>query len=597
VRNITIEIYDLTITFSGENVLTVDFFSITSSDRILLTGPSGSGKTVFLATLLSLLPPSSITSGIFVIHDNKTSKKMEYSQYRRVGISKYFSVMFQDPVQSLHPLRTLKKQWESIDPQILEKFNLKHEQIGLKVPKDCSGGECQRSCLAIGSENLGEKILVLDEPLSDIDQISLVEIRKHLTRLIRDSQQGLVIVTHKPEWLFNIDLPIQHYKITGKTISIVGSGSHRSGQERTTVIKNPRKEIDNSTNIFINSRTKPSKVRDTRNQILSLAINEHYRFSGTGGFHIFPASLEIDSGETVGILGESGSGKSSLLRIASGLFPRSSYKSAFDVEFNYEGKKLEPIFSRSSQSRSAHIQLVVQNTSGSMVPNETVRQHLRWIEKARMFSQSKNNAGVIELAEYWAEKLDLFSSSGREGFLNKRLDTLSIGMLRRFSLLRSLILLTYTPNGNSHTSKLLMLDEVSRGLDPDRIQLVVETLHEFRKETNAAIIIVSHDVDFIIHTCNRVHMVLEGLLLPTTLNIKEIEEMKNGGGGFLNPYYKYFFSGQEVKDEPVNIGRNSARQKEISGCIYKQLYECRNIGKKGCTHDQLRLDGRIGICS
>ena len=161
--------------------------------------------------------------------------------------------MFQDPVQSLHPLRTLKKQWESIDPQVLDKFNLKHEQIGPKVPKDCSGGECQRSCLAIGSANLGEKILVLDEPLSDIDQISLVEIRKHLTRLIRDSQQGLVIVTHKPEWLFNINLPIQHYRITGKTISIVGNGSHPPGQERTTVIKNPRKKIDNSTNIFINS--------------------------------------------------------------------------------------------------------------------------------------------------------------------------------------------------------------------------------------------------------------------------------------------------------------------------------------------------------
>lgn len=596
-NNTTIEIHDLTINFSEEIILHVDSFVIKLSDKILLTGPSGSGKTVFLATLIALLPPSAITSGIFVVHDGESTTKMGYNQYRKIGITRFFSVMFQDPVQSLHPLRILKKQWGSIDPSILNTFNLKHEQIGFKVPKDCSGGECQRSCLAIGSSNLERKTLVLDEPLSDIDQISLVNIRKHLARIIRDNKQGLIIVTHKPEWLFTLDFPIQHYKIIGKEIKVVVNPSYYPAREKTTNIINPTKHRVNPKTSLVNSNVKTLNDSDRREEILSVAINESYRFPGTDGFQLFPASLVIHSGETVGILGESGSGKSSLLRIASGLFPRSTYKSSFEVKFNYKDAELEPLFSRTTKSRSGYIQLVLQNTSGSMVPNETVRQHLRWIEKARNISQIKNSPGVIELAEYWAARLDLFSSGGRESFLNKRLDALSIGMLRRFSLLRSLILLTCTPGGTAHTSKILMLDEVSRGLDPDRIQLVVETLNEFRRETNAAIIIVSHDVEFITRTCNRVHMVFEGLLLPSSLSIKEILEMNKSGGNLLNPYYGYFFCGQDVEDAPVNISEGGNGEKENSGCIYRRFYSCRNIGKHGCTHDQLRLDGEIGTCS
>jgi len=221
------------------------------------------------------------------------------------------------------------------------------------------------------------------------------------------------------------------------------------------------------------------------------------------------------AGEGLTLIGESGSGKSSLLRIIAGLMPYKFYGRDFEVEIKYNanaGFKSVQVQEIERKERYGILQLVLQDTTMTLITEVRIKKSLALICTQKGMNNNKEKKEEFEpKAREWMAHLDL-SWDELVGD-NKRIVDLSLGMMRRFSLLRAFLLLDIYSETDRNKPKLLLLDEISRGLDAISLNLVISGLNKFCRDNNTNIIAVSHDVEFVSRICNRAIMIYKGQIL------------------------------------------------------------------------------------
>ena len=294
--------------------------------------------------------------------------------------------------------------------------------------------------------------------------------------------------------------------------------------------------------------------------------------------------------QRIGIIGESGSGKSSLLRIAAGL----QYIKEEDGEalVRPSGSELVNIQTLRGRIRAGLIQIVFQDTTGAVFGNRRLIDSFR--DASRIRRTSFEN--VREIFGPLARKMGLISKEEKlSSILNRRLQEFSIGQRRRIGLLNAMLHLDIYCKDPSKTPKLLILDELSRGLDAETKAEVMDVIKEFCRLYNVAIIAISHDLEFLLGLCNSFRMMLDGALLPSCLDSDDIRKGMQGSSfdGVNNPYYADFLSQSEPKRRsPVGSGG------ELPGCILNRVMVCKYKVKHGCDFDNGLLEnGEIGICA
>jgi len=178
-------------------VKNVSFNIENKGDIICLLGPSGVGKTTILRTIAGL---EKINSGTIKLKDNTLSSAKHHiePEYRNISLS------FQE--NSLFPHYTIKKNIylgaeakkkngkKKINPKKIIKL-LNIEKILTKYPHQISAGEAQRVALARSLVNQPD-LLLLDEPLSNVDQSFKEEIQVQLKKILNDLQITTIVVTH-----------------------------------------------------------------------------------------------------------------------------------------------------------------------------------------------------------------------------------------------------------------------------------------------------------------------------------------------------------------------------------------------------------------
>lgn len=561
-REFKLEIEDLTIGFRGRKVLEVPRFELARGEKVLLTGASGCGKSIFLKVLLGVLPESSVWSGRFLLRqDGGDGEPAAYPVYVRGALLRgRISAVFQDAINSLHPYRPVSRQCPSPEGREgrskYQEFKLDPDYFSERMPRECSGGECQRLSLLFPYFDEGRDLLVMDEPLTDIDWISRKSIEACLLRFLEEPERSVVLVTHQPDWLPEM----KHFAVRGGVMRLEAPPKKRTPMAAAAA----------------------PAAEEPAGPLLRIRLSEPYSFPGNQRFELRPFTLELAPGQSLGLIGESGCGKSTLLRIAAGLFSKSHYGSRFEVDLQLGENRLNPIMRIPRGERYRRLQLVQQNTTGTLIADETVGGNLEWIRRLKGVHPEPFEA----MATRWGRKLRLFSDLGK--LAGRRLSQLSVGMLRRYVLLRAFLSLDIY--GGDRTPKLLLLDEISRGLDADNLRHLILALTEYGREHNVGCIAVSHDVDFIRASCQGFRMMFRGMLLPQRFTARDLEEVDANTRirGLLNPYYHDFLARRD--EAPHNDVSNGF------GCLYARYFKCRNSADEGCGHDSFVANKRIDVC-
>jgi len=193
-----LEIKNVNFNAGGKNkVKNVSFNIEKKGDIVCLLGPSGVGKTTILRTIAGL---EKIKSGTIKLKDNILSSAKSHVEPEDRNIS----LSFQE--NSLFPHYTVEKNIylgaerknlngkKKINPKKIIKL-LNIGKILDKFPHQISAGEAQRASLARSLVTQPD-LLLLDEPLSNVDQSFKEEIQVHLKKILKDLKITTIIVTH-----------------------------------------------------------------------------------------------------------------------------------------------------------------------------------------------------------------------------------------------------------------------------------------------------------------------------------------------------------------------------------------------------------------
>jgi oligopeptide/dipeptide ABC transporter ATP-binding protein len=185
-------------------------FHVDAGERLAIVGESGSGKTFTAMSITRLIPPNaSIVSGsvTFAGRDLSELSNRDMVKYRGAEIA----TIFQDPMSSLNPLRTIGKQVaeslvvhrratrreaKAIVPDLIAEVGLRNPRAVMKrYPFELSGGMLQRAAIAVALA-CKPKLLIADEPTTALDPTLQVQVLDLLTRLCVERNMAVILITH-----------------------------------------------------------------------------------------------------------------------------------------------------------------------------------------------------------------------------------------------------------------------------------------------------------------------------------------------------------------------------------------------------------------
>jgi oligopeptide/dipeptide ABC transporter ATP-binding protein len=208
-----LEVEDLTVSFpTADGVVRAVrevSFRVEPGRTLGIVGESGSGKTVLTQTLLGLTPGADIAGK--AVFDGTDLLQLSEAQLRRVRGAQ-ISVIFQDPLTSLHPLYRVgwqiaemvrahetgvsRKEARERAVELLGRVGIpRPEQRVHDYPHQFSGGMRQRAMIAMALA-LAPRMIIADEPTTALDATVQAQILDLLLRLQQESDTALIMITH-----------------------------------------------------------------------------------------------------------------------------------------------------------------------------------------------------------------------------------------------------------------------------------------------------------------------------------------------------------------------------------------------------------------
>lgn len=418
-------------------------FCFNGGKKYLITGFSGCGKSTLAYILAGLYPENKgvLESGEILIEGKNIN---EFSFPER---AKKVAIMFQN-VDTQFCMGTVKEEFifvlENINylvEKIDEKIDESLEKIGILHLKErelhtLSGGEKQKVVLSI-IYMLSSDIIILDEPFANIDYEAAQEIQKILFELNRDKGTTLLIIDHRISLWKNYDCELLELEEGCKIV------------EKSNLLELEDRII-----------LKKECVKGEKTNLVEVSNLELCQGNTILGKNL---NFTVKKGEITGIIGKSGTGKSTLLKVLSGLleYKRGSIK--------FEGKEFRNL---KHQEILENIGLVFQNPQNQFVSYKVIDEILFTMKGLEENSQ--------ELAEKMLRDFDL------EIFKDSSPYSLSQGQQRKLAVLSML----------GKKQKLLMCDEPTYGQDNRTSRELMEYLRK-KAEEGITIILVSHDINLI----------------------------------------------------------------------------------------------------
>jgi peptide/nickel transport system ATP-binding protein len=224
-------------------------------------------------------------------------------------------------------------------------------------------------------------------------------------------------------------------------------------------------------------------------------------------------SFRVAKGSTFGLVGESGCGKSTVLRALSGL------NAHYEGGIRIDGKELPH---RRDRAFFKRVQMVFQDPYGSLHPRQTVNSQL--MEPARIHGLSRPEARVVEALE---------AVGLGAAFRFRYPHQLSGGQRQRVAVARALVL----------EPEILLLDEPTSALDVSVQAEVLNLLCDIRDQRHLTYILVSHDLGVIAHMCDRLAVMERGQI------VEELGQQALVKGEAHHPYTQRLLRASEAYGE------------------------------------------------
>ncbi|HEY9822468.1 MAG TPA: ABC transporter ATP-binding protein, partial [Candidatus Sericytochromatia bacterium] len=508
-------------------------FTLDAGERMGLVGESGCGKSTLGRAAMRLLPASTQIQGK-VKFAGKSIFDLTPTQLRQFR-GEAVALVFQDPMTRLDPLMTIGEHCiETLRAHQPELSRRQSKERALETlsavkipanrwsqyPHEFSGGMRQRVAIALALL-LNPKLIVADEPTTSLDVTVAAQILKELTRLCRERQMALLLISHDlamvGEYCDRIAVMYGGQVVeTGEVGSILRQPKHdytRSLLEAALHIQAISDEENSQSQLLTPNSQPPTPLLQVRNlkQYYTLESNliEKLLSKDSGGAikAVDDVSFDLYPGEILGLVGESGCGKSTLSRTILQLVRPTSGT----VEF--QGQNLAQLDRESLRIARRQIQMVFQDPHACLNPLMTVGQSIAdplFIHKLATPTEAKSQ--VMQMLE----RVGLIPT---QEYYNRYPADLSGGQQQRVAIARALIT----------RPSLLICDEPVSMLDASVQSQVLDLMLELKDEFNLTYLFITHDLWLARFLCDRI----------AVMNSGQIVEIGSTHKLFTNPQHPY----------------------------------------------------------
>ena len=533
----------------GESVKAVNniSFTLNKGETIGVVGESGSGKSVTSLSSMRLIPspPGKISNGEIIFHKNnkKTDLLKISEQEMRSFRGNEIAMIFQEPMTSLNPVFTCgdqvleaivlhqkinKKEAKDLVIKLFNEVQLPDpERIFNTYPHQISGGQKQRVMIAMAI-SCQPSILIADEPTTALD----VTVQKTILELMQNLQNqrdmGILFITHdlgviaeladkvvvmykgniveqgtvwdiftKPKHPYTKGLLACRPPLDKRYTFLPTVSDFMKEDDKGNIIENKISIKQFTKNLIVSKseRLKKHKQIYSKSPILKIKNLKTY-FPIRNGFFggitdyvkaVDDVTFDVFEGETLGLVGESGCGKTTIGRTIIRL------EEMTEGSIIYKGNEVSKMTDKELKEFRKEVQIIFQDPYSSLNPRMTIGDAI--MEPMQVHKILKNDEERKKKTEELLKRVSLDPSH-----FYRYPHEFSRGQRQRIGIARALAV----------NPKFIICDESVSALDVSVQAQVLNLLNELKEEFQLTYIFISHDLSVVKYMSDRMIVMQNG---------------------------------------------------------------------------------------
>ena len=331
------------------------------------------------------------------------------------------------------------------------------EQIGQRYPHQVSGGQLQRVMTAMAMA-CHPDLIIFDEPTTALDVTTQIEVLVAIRDAVKTYGSAALYISH--------DLAVVAQM--ADRIMVLRHGKLVEEADTRTMLDAPQQDYTRSLWAVRSLRTEPKPCPPQATPLLEVR-----KASASYGHQpvLHDVSLKLYRGQTLAVIGESGSGKSSTARLITGLLPPTS------GQVLYDGKALPADYRQRSKEQLRRLQMIYQIPDTALNPRQPI---VDIIGRPLSFYLGLKGQALRRRVAELLEMIELDPAL----YMDRQPRELSGGQKQRICIARAL----------AAEPQLIICDEVTSALDQLVAEGVLKLLNRIQQQLGVAYLFITHDV-------------------------------------------------------------------------------------------------------
>ncbi len=491
-------------------------FDVAAGETLGIVGASGAGKSTLGLALMRLLPAGATLAPTTQIRLGETDVTALNAPALRAFRGRRIAHVQQEPLLALDPamrigdllVEALQSHQLAVGAEARERAADALARVGIpdptralgRYPHEFSGGMRQRALIAAALV-LEPEVMIADEPTTALDPTLQAQVLDLLHEIRTATRSALLLISHDLDVIGEradrvIVLDAGRLVESGATASVLRSPASAAGQRLAAARRRtpPTAAATDAAGAAGATDASVGARQDPLLEITDLRVVHQPRATMLGPRQppveaVAGVSLSIARGEVLGLVGESGCGKSSLARAVLRLDPLTSGRVRF------AGEDLHTLDRETLRQRRRRLQWIPQDAGASLSPHRTVRQLVAEVVECHRIAEG---AEVRARVEALLDQVEL--PAGTRDALP---GALSSGERQRAAIARAL----------ATQPELLVCDEPVASVDAATRERLLQLLESLRRARALTMLLISHDLAAVRQLATRIAVMYLGRIV------------------------------------------------------------------------------------